>query len=99
MTSLMIAIHFGSSEVVKTEIVDILLRRGADVNITDLVSWYIQLRLYYYYYYYYYYSTVQYDNTSLILACQRNELAIVSTLLEFGANPSVCNKVNYNMHN
>ena len=40
MTSLMIAIHFGSSE-----IVDILLRSGADVNITDLVSWYIQLRL------------------------------------------------------
>ena len=46
MTSLMIAIHSGSSEVVKTEIVDILLRSGADVNITDLVSWYIQLRLY-----------------------------------------------------
>ena len=43
MTSLMIAIYFGSSEVVKTEIVDILLRSGADVNITDLVSWYIQL--------------------------------------------------------
>ena len=42
MTSLMIAIHSGSSEVVKTEIVDILLRSGADVNITDLVSWYIQ---------------------------------------------------------
>ena len=40
MTSLMIAIHSGSSE-----IVDILLRGGADVNITDLVSWYIQLRL------------------------------------------------------
>ena len=46
MTSLMIAIYSGSSEVVKTEIVDILLRSGADVNITDRVSWYIQLRLY-----------------------------------------------------
>ena len=34
----MIAIYFGSSEVV-----DILLRSGADVNITDVVSWYIQL--------------------------------------------------------
>ena len=38
MTSLMIAVYSGSSE-----IVDILLRSGADVNITDLVSWYIQL--------------------------------------------------------
>ena len=38
----MIAIYSGSSEVVKTEIVNILLRSGADVNITDLVSWYIQ---------------------------------------------------------
>ena len=37
MTSLMIAIYFGSSEVVKTEIVDILLRRGADVNITESI--------------------------------------------------------------
>ena len=36
---------YSSSEVVKTEIVDILLRSGADVNITDLVSEYIQLRL------------------------------------------------------
>ena len=34
----MIAIYFGSSEVV-----DVLLRSGADVNITDVVSWYIQL--------------------------------------------------------
>ena len=43
LTSLMIAIYSGSSEVVKTEIVDILLRSGADVNITDRVSLYIQL--------------------------------------------------------
>ena len=49
----MIAIYFGSSEVV-----DILLRSGADVNITDLVSWYIQLNhklssllLFFYFYY------------------------------------------------
>ena len=46
---------------------------------------------------YHYYITIQENDTGLILACQRNELAIVSTLLEFGANPSVCNKVNY-MH-
>ena len=38
-------------------------------------------------------SLSQTDDTALTLACQRCELAIVSVLLKYGANPTVCNKV------
>ena len=36
---------------------------------------------------------IQDNDTALILACQRNELETVSSLLKFGANPTVCNMV------
>ena len=40
-------------------------------------------------------SSLQYDNTPLLVAYQSNDIDVVtvSTLLTAGANPNVCNKV------
>ena len=40
-------------------------------------------------------SSLQDDDTALLVACQSNDVDVVtvSTLLTAGANPNVCNKV------
>ena len=39
--------------------------------------------------------SLQYDDTALLVACQSNDVDVVtvSALLTAGANPNVCNKV------
>lgn len=82
VTSLMVAVYNGSSEVV-----DVLLKNRADVNIAELVHKFSNACGLISFYY------IQDNDTALILACQRNELGIVSSLLKFGAKPTVYNMV------
>ena len=42
---------------------------------------------------YIYIIYIQSSNTALVIACWRNDLAMVSALLSAGANPNVCNEV------